>query len=414
VGDALEPIAEAAPRYGPFRALRHRFFRRFFISQVISLTGSWMQGVAQRWLIYILTGSGAMLGVVNALGSLPAAAFAPFTGVVADRVEKRRILIWAQIIPTILALILWALTAKEWVKVWHIVALALALGVVRAFEVPARQSFWVELVHKRDLMSAISLNSASMNLTRILGPSVAGLLIAGVGLAPCFFLNALSFLAPLWVLLTMPPTPVAAAKKEPLWTSIGDGFRYVRDNKPVRRLLLLVGAWSLFGSQFDVLLPAITREVYKAGATGYGFLTAALGTGALVGALGTATIEPLGRRGRLVLIGTGVAVLGLGSLALVRSYALAIVCLFVLGVGMVMRNATTNTLVQTLVPDELRGRVMGVYSFMFIGLSPLGSLFYAALAAAVGSASALGVGALCFGVSAALILLPDSTVRRLK
>ncbi len=400
MAEAQPPILEGGQPTGPFRALRHRSFRRFWIAQVISLTGSWMQGVAQRWLVYVLTRSPAMLGIVNALGALPAAALAPACGAVADRVEKRRILIWSQIVPTLLALALWALTAGKWVRVWHVVALSLVLGVVRAFEIPTRQSLWAEIVPKRDLMSAITLNTASVSLTRILGPALAGVLIAAVSLENCFLLNAMSFVAPLWVLWVMAPTPVALARTEPFWHTMRDGLRYVRGNRPVRLLLLLVGSWSLFASQFDVLLPALSSEVFRAGGSGYGFMAAAVGAGALVGAIAAASIEQFGRRGYQVVIGSVVAALALASLSFVRSYALGLVCLFILGLGMVMQNTTTNTLVQTIVPDELRGRVMGVYSFMFIGLTPLGSLFYAALARGVGPAGAPAIGALCFAADA--------------
>jgi MFS family permease len=370
--------------------------------------------VAQRWLVYKLTGSTAMLGIVNALGSLPAAALAPVSGAVADRVEKRRILIWSQIAPTLLALALWSLTATHWVRVWHVVALSLVLGVVRAFEIPTRQSLWAELVPKRDLMSAIVLNTASVNLTRILGPAVAGVLIAAVSLEHCFLLNALSFLAPLWVLWRMPPTPVAPRGKESFWQSFRDGLAYVRADPHMRRLLPLVGAWSLFASQFDVVLPEIADKVFRVGATGYGFMTAVLGTGALVGAFAAASLEHLGRRGHQVILSSFVAAAALGSLAFVHSFGLALVSLFVLGVGMVMQNTTANTLVQTIVPDGLRGRVMGVYSFMFIGMMPLGNLFYAAMAKAFGAPRALLVGALSFGVAAFALLVPNSAVRRLK
>jgi MFS family permease len=332
---------------------------------------------------------------------------------VADRFEKRRILIWAQIAPTLIALSLWLLVATGWVRVWHVVVFAVGLGTVRMFEIPTRQSFWVEIASKRDLMSAITLNSACVNLTRIIGPSLAGILIARIGTGPCFLVNALSFLPVLFVLMAMPPSPIAAPTSEPLWVSIRDGLRYMRDNKAVGRLLLLVAAWSLFGSQFDILLPAVADRVFHVGAKGYGFFTAAMGAGALVGAVVTASLERLGHRGRLVIIGCAIALVGLVALALARSYAMALVSLVVLGLGMVMQNATSNTLVQSIVPDALRGRVMGVYSLMFIGLAPVGSLFYAFVGEALGLSRALALGAVGFGVSAALLLLPDSAVRRL-
>lgn len=410
--DAVSPVALLWR--GPFRALRHKFFRWFWFGQWISMTGTWMQGIAQRWLVYELTGSEALLGIVNAMTALPVAVIAPFSGAFADRFEKRRILLGVQMVAISIALTLWLLTITRWVQVWHILVLALGLGLVRSFDIPTRHSFWAELVGKNDLMSAITLNSVVVNLSRILGPSLAGVLIAKVGMATCFLLNAISFLPPMLVLIVMPPSPVTAARRETIWASTLESIRYIRTNKSVSCLLLLIGAWSLFGAQFDVLLPVIADKVFHAGASGYGLLTASLGVGAIFGAVTAASMEQLQRRGWLVLIGSGIAFLGLASLAIVKVYALAHLCLALVGFGMVMQNATSNTLVQSLVPDELRGRIMGVYSLMFIGLAPLGSLFYGFLGHAVGATNALGCGAICFAVSASLLLLPNKVVRRLK
>lgn len=400
--------------HGPFRALRHKFFRWFWLGQCASLTGSWMQGVAQRWLVYELTHSEALLGIVNALTALPVAVLAPFSGAVADRLEKRRILIGVQITAASVAATLWLLTATDWVRVWHIMVLALGLGFVRAFDVPTRHSFWVELVGKNDLMSAITLNSAAVNLSRILGPSVAGIVIAKVGTATCFLINALSFLPPMLVLLFMPATPVAIRQREALWESLQEGLHYLRTHKTVLRLLLLVGAWSLLGGQFDVLLPALADKAFGVKAEGYGFFVAGMGLGAIAGAIIAASLEQHQRRGRIVLIGSVLAVMGLASLAVVKAFPFALLTLALIGLGMVMQNATCNTLIQSLVPDNLRGRTMGVYSFMFIGLAPLGSLFYGFLGHTLGASNALGLGAVCFGLAAAFLLLPGSTVIRLR
>ncbi len=373
-----------------------------------------MQGVAQRWLVYELTGSEALLGIVNALTSLPVALLGPFSGAVADRFEKRRILIGVQITAASIATLLWLLTSTKLIAVWHILLLALGLGVVRAFDVPTRQSFWVELVGKEDLMSAITLNSAVVNLSRILGPSVAGIIIAKVGTATCFLINAVSFLPPLFVLLAMPPTPVMARQSEPLLSSLREGACYLRNNKAVLKLLLLVGAWSLFGGQFDVLLPVLADKTFGVREKGYGFLVASIGIGAVLGAVVAASLEVKRRRGMQVMLGSAIAIFGLASAAFVKSFPLALLSLSLVGFGMVMQNATSNTLVQTLTPDELRGRVMGVYSLVFIGLAPLGSLFYGFLGQWLGAQNALVFGALCFAFSAFALLVPDSTVRRLK
>jgi len=400
--------------WGPFRALRHRYFRWFWLGQWVSLSGSWMQGVAQRWLVYELTGSEALLGIVNALTSLPVAILAPFSGAVADRLEKRKILLGVQITAASLAAILWLLTATKWVAVGHIMVLALGLGIVRAFDVPTRHALWIELVGKEDLMSAITLNSAVVNLSRILGPSLAGVIVAQFGTATCFLLNALSFLPPMLVLMAMPPTPVVAQQREPLWESLREGIRYLRTDKVVLRLLLLIAAWSLLAAQFDVLLPVLADKVLGVREKGYGFLVASIGTGAVLGAITAAFLEGRQRRGQQVMVGSLLAVLGLVMTASVKSFPLALLSLATVGFGMVLQNATVNTLVQTLVPDALRGRVMGIYSFGFIGLAPLGSLFYGFLGHWLGVKGAFLTGAGCFGLAAVFLLLPDRSVRQLQ
>lgn len=412
---AIEDLSAAPSIFkGPFRALRHRFFRWFWLGQCVSLTGSWMQGVAQRWLVYELTGSEALLGIVDALTSFPVALLGPFSGAFADRFEKRKILVGVQITAASIATLLWLLTATKLVAIWHIMVLALGLGVVRAFDVPTRQSFWVELVGKEDLMSAITLNSAVVNLSRILGPSVAGIVIAQVGIAPCFLINAVTFLPPLFVLLQMPPTPVMARQGEPILASLKEGANYLRTNRTVLKLLLLIGAWSLFGGRFDVLLPVLADKILGVREKGYGFLVASVGVGAVLGAIVAASLEAKRRRGWLVIFGSATAIGGLALTAFVKSFHLALLSLALIGFGMVMQNATTNTLVQTLTPDQLRGRVMGVYSLVFIGLAPLGSLFYGFFGQWLGVQSALALGAVCFAASASALLLPDRKVRGLK
>lgn len=410
----LNPPEEPSLFRGPFRALRHRFFRWFWLGQCISLTGSWMQGVAQRWLVYELTRSEALLGIVDALTSLPVALLGPFSGAFADRFEKRRILIGVQITAASIATLLWLLTSTKLIAIWHILFLALGLGITRAFDVPTRHSFWVELVGKEDLMSAITLNSAVVNLSRILGPSVAGIVIAKVGVATCFLINAISFIPPLFVLLQMPPTPVMAQQREALLSSLREGLFYLRRNKTVLKLLLLVGAWSLFGGRFEVLLPVLADETFGVREKGYGFLVASVGVGAVLGAIMAASLEMKQRRGLQVMLGSAIAILGLAITAFVKSFPLALVSLSLVGFGMVMQNATCNTLVQTLTPDEFRGRIMGVYSLLFIGLAPFGSLFYGFFGQWLGASNALALGAFCFALSVSALLLPDKRVRGLK
>lgn len=399
---------------GPFRALSHRFFRWFWVGQCISLTGSWMQGVAQRWLVYQMTSSEALLGIVNSLNTLPVALLAPFGGAFADRFEKRRILISMQLAAASIAILFWFLISTKLIAVWHIMALAIGLGVIRAFDVPTRQSFWVELVGKEDLMSAITLNSAVVNLSRILGPSIAGIIMAKVGIATCFLINAISFLPPFFVLLQMPPTSVSIRQRDSFLASLKEGLSYLMTNRVILKLLLLIGAWSLFGGQFDVLLPVLADKTLGVGEKGYGFLAASVGFGAIVGAVSAASLEGKRRKGLQVTMGSAIAVFGLIVTPFAKSFTLSLLSLALIGFGMVVQNTTVNTLVQTLSPDQFRGRVMGIYSLVLIGIAPLGSLFYGFFGQWLGAANALALGGVCFAVAASILLLFDKAIRRLK
>jgi len=317
-----------------------------------------------------------MLGITNALTALPVLFLAPVAGALADRFERRRILLGVQLVATAIALTLWLLTLTGWVRLWHILALALMMGCVRAFDVPTRQSFWVELVGRADLMSAITLNSAVVNLSRILGPSLGGVVIETVGITNCFLFNALSFLPPILVLWKMPSLGSVNAQTANLLVSLREGIGHLRDNLVVLRLLLLVGAWGVSGRPFVVLRPGCALSVLRVGALGSGRSSPPRAAGARIGAVFAASMEQRWRRGQLVIVGSLCATVGLASLSFVRHFPLALPLLALVGLGMVTQNATCNTLVQSLVPDSLRGRIMGFYSLMFIGLIPLGSLFY--------------------------------------
>jgi MFS family permease len=406
---------EGAPRSrSPFRALGYPAFRAFWVGQFISLIGTWMQGIALRWLVWELTGSQSLMGIVGALQQVPAAALAPFSGVFADRHEKRKILVCVQILSGIQATLLWMLVAAKRVRVWHVAALGLGLGLVNAFDMPTRQAFWADLVARDDLMSAITLNSTIVNLGRILGPGIAGVLIEGVGIANCFLINALSYIAPLIALIWMPATRVNPKSDQRMFASLKEGLRYVRGQRAMIILLLLLAAWGLFGGQYVVLMPALADRVFGLKAKGFGYLSAAVGVGAVIGAVMTASLESRQRRGQMVLLGAGLAVLGLTGAATARTFGPALLWMAVLGFGAVMQMATANTLIQTLAPNEMRGRVMGVYALMFLGFAPPGSLFYGFLGDALGPQGAMKVGLCCFAAAAALLLLADPSVRRLK
>ncbi len=394
-------MTEAARRYG-LGALAHRNFRLFLFGQTVSLTGTWMQSIAQGWLVLQLTNSPFYVGLVSALGSIGVLLFTLYAGVVADRTDKRRTVVITQ---TLLMLQAFALAALVWtrtVTVESVMALAALLGVVNAFDIPTRQSFIVEMVGKEDLMSAIALNSSVFNATRVFGPAVAGVLIGSAGIAWCFFLNGVSYLAVIGGLLLMrlpPRVPQAAAGSA--WAGLREIVTFIRADRRVSALVALTGLFSVFGFPFLVLMPVIARDVLRAGAAGYGALTAAVGVGALLGALSIAVWSGRISKGRTLVAGGTSFGLALALFASSRAFPLSVALVALAGCAMILNNALTNTLLQTLVPDALRGRVMGFYSFVFVGLAPLGALQAGALAEHFGAPWAVAIG----GVITALAMV---------
>lgn len=380
---------------GAFAALRHRNFRLFWFGQLLSLTGTWMQSTAQGWLVLELTDSELWLGLVTAAGSLPVLLFTLYAGVIADRHDKRRIILAAQAAALALALAMAVLTDRGWITVQWILLLVLLLGTANAFEVPTRQSFFVELVGKQDLTNAIALNSAAFNLTRILGPAVAGFLIGSVGIAAAFYLNAVSYLAVIaGLLLIRLPRVRRPPRTESVRANLCEGFAWLRAHRLARTLVGLIAAFSILAFPYAMLLPVFARDVLRVGAPGLGALLSATGAGALAGGLALAAIGGRVRRGPLLMGASLAFALLVAGFALSRSFALSLALLAAAGFAMILNNATTNALLQSLVPDELRGRVMGVYVFMFLGMTPLGSLQAGALARWLGAPAALALGAL--------------------
>ena len=394
-----------------FRAFTHRNFRLFFFGQIVSLTGTWMASVAQGWLVLQLTNSAFYVGLVAALGSLGVLLFTLYAGVVADRTDKRRTVVITQTLLMIQAFVLAALVFTGNVTVGAVMVFAAALGVISAFDIPTRQSFIVEMVGKDDLMSAIALNTSVFNATRVLGPVVGGLIMgaAGGGLrgpAICFLLNGLSYLAVIVSLTRMrlPPRavpPVTASA----WASFREVLAYLRGDRRAATLVTLTAAISLFGFPFLALMPVFARDVLHVDATGYGLLMAAVGGGAVLGALGVALFGARIPKGKLQTFGGIAFGLAIAVFSTARAFGIALVLLALAGCMMIVNNALTNTMLQTRVPDALRGRVMGFYSFMFVGMAPLGAFqagwvaehFGAPLAVAVGgllTAVAVGVAAL--------------------
>ncbi len=378
------------------RALRHRDFRLFISGQAISLIGTWMQSVAQSWLVYRLTGSAALLGTVGFATQIPVFLLGPIAGSYADRINRRRLLLATQTTMMVLALALAALTLTGRVAVWHLLVLGAGLGVANAFDIPGRQVFVFEIVGRADLVNAIALNSSMVNGARIVGPAVAGLLVAAVGEGWCFLLNSASYVAVIAGLLLIRPRPTGSRPAGSALQSAVEGFRFVARTAPVRALLVLLGIVSLAGMPYTVLMPLIADGVLHAGASGYGTLMAATGVGALGGALALATRKSIRGLGTWVAAGCASFGLMLALFASVRNIWAAGALLVGAGFSMMVQMASSNTLIQSMVPNELRGRVMAVYSMMFMGMAPFGALLAGIVAEPLGPSLTVGIGgALC-------------------
>lgn len=390
-----------------FRALRHRNFRLFWFGQLISLIGTWMQSAAQWWLVHRLTHEPIWLGIVGTATFLPVFLFTFLGGVVADRAPKRTMLVVTQISAMVLALVLSILTHTGAVTVTHIIILAFLLGTVNAFDMPIRQSFVVELVGDGDLMNAIALNSSVFNAARVIGPAVAGLLIASTGEALCFFLNGVSFVPVIIGFLMMRLAPTERRRPKPVLHELAEGFRFVTRTERVRRILLAVGISSVFGMSFTVLLPVFADKILGAGARGYGLLMGAVGVGAVTGALRLAGRTSTHGTARLITGGMALFGLALLGVAVSRQFVLSMAFLAIVGAAMITQLATTNTYLQRTTPNELRGRVLSIYSFVLVGLAPVGSFLAGALAQRFGGPWAVGLGGGACLVGAAIFAMQN-------
>lgn len=393
-----------------FRALRHRNFQLFFSGQMVSLIGSWMQRIAESWLVYQLTHSAWMLGLVAFGGQVPIFLLGPLAGVAADRVNRHRLIVATQTASMVLAFILAFLTFTHRVTVLWILFLAMLLGVVNAFDMPGRQAFILDMVERSDAMNAIALNSSVFNLARLIGPAVAGLIVAAVGEGWCFLINGISYIAVIAGLLAMrlPRKAERPASSNSVFEHFLEGFRYVRQALPLRVLLLLLGVNSLFVAPYIVLLPIYAGSIFHSGASGFGWLTGAAGAGALTGALLLTSRE--GVRGLGKLIGTMTLVLAVGVIgfAFSRHMGLSLLLLYVVGGCQMTVVASANTLLQTLTEDRFRGRVMSFYAMMVRGMFPFGSLLVGWLAARVTAPPALAAGGVMalLGGTVFLVMLP--------
>ena len=404
---AEEAAAKAArlPKWATtLRAFRHRNFQLFFSGQLISLIGTWMQTVAQAWLVYRMTKSALLLGSVGFASQIPVFLIAPFGGITADRVNRQRLVIATQTAAMILAGILAGLTLSGRVQVWHIFVLASLLGVVNAFDIPGRQSFIVDMVGKEDLMNAIALNSSMFNGARIIGPAISGILVAKIGEGWCFAANSISYIAVIAGLSLMRVHCAPRASKHSPMEDIIEGFRWANHTKVIRALLLLLGLVSLVGMPYVVLMPVFADKILHGGARGLGILMGATGVGALFGALTLAAKAGIKGLGRWVAFACGSFGISLFCFSFSTHFWLSVAFLLPAGYSMMLQMACSNTLIQTMVPDQLRGRVMSVYSMMFMGMAPFGAFFGGALAHRIGApiTVAMGgvacvLGAICFG-----------------
>jgi len=389
------------------RALHHRNFQLFFGGQLISLIGTWMQTVAQSWLVYRLTGSGLLLGSVGFASQIPVFLIAPIGGITADRSNRQRVVIATQTASMLLAFILAALTLTHRVHVWHIFVLASLLGVVNAFDIPGRQSFLVDMVGKEDLMNAIALNSSMFNGARVIGPAVAGVLVARLGEGWCFFANGVSYIAVIAGLMLMNVhSPARASTATSPLEHIIEGFRFVNQTAPIRALMILLGLVSMTGMPYVVLMPIFADKIlhkggqefasligsHDLGAVRLGILMGAAGVGALLGALTLAVrtgVKGLGRWVSVCCAGFGVSLI---LFAFSKSFWVSVLLLLPVGYFIMLQMASSNTLIQVMVPDALRGRTMAVYSMMFMGLAPVGALLGGALSDRLGAPWTVAIG----------------------
>ncbi len=383
-------------RFTLFRALRHRNYRLFFFGQGISLIGTWMQSIATSWLVFRLTGSEFMLGLVAFSGHILTFLLSPVAGVMGDRFARRHILIAAQALSMAQALILAAVTISGIVSVWHVVALNLFIGLVNAFEMPTRQAFVIDMLDDRsDLGNAIALNSAIFNGSRLIGPSVAGIIVALAGEGVCFLANGLSYIASLIVLLMMKiPARGIAARPRHFCAEIREGLSYIAGVSPIRDLILIVSLLSMVSMSFPVLFPFFASGVLHGGSRTYGFLVSANGLGALAGTIFLARRRNVLGLGRVIKIALLMFGSGLALFSFLTNLYVSLPVLILVGFGMISVMASCNTIVQTIVDEDKRGRVMSFYVMAFMGAAPLGSLLAGGVSSAIGAPFTLRIGGL--------------------
>ncbi|WP_035277686.1 MFS transporter [Desulforegula conservatrix] len=394
-----------------FRALSSKNYRLFMAGQGISLIGTWVQQTAMSWLVYRLTHSAALLGVVGFCSQIPSFFVAPFAGVLADRINKHRLIILTQALSMIQALTLGILLMTDYIKVWHIPVLSLFLGLVNAFDIPTRQSFVIEMVEDKSLLgNAIALNSSMVNVARMIGPTIAGIMIAAFGEEICFFTNAASYVAVIISLLLMKniKSRISSDQKSAL-KGLREGFNYAFGFMPIKVIILQLGLVSLTGVPFMVLLPIFASDILHGGPHTLGFLMGASGVGALCGALFLASRKDVLGLGKIIASATLIFGCGLVFFSISSVLWLSMTMLFWAGFGMMVQMAASNTILQTIVDDDKRGRVMSFFTMAFIGMAPFGSLWAGTLASHIGAPKTLFIGGVCCMICSAVFSrkLPD-------
>ncbi len=385
-----------------FRTLHYRNFRLFFMGQNISLIGTWMQQVAMGWLVYRMTSSPLLLGVVGFSSQIPTFILSPIGGVVADRFNRHKMLVVTQILSMVQALILALLALTGHIQVWHIIVLGFTLGCINSFDIPIRQSFLVEMVEKKEnLGNAIALNSLMFNAARLIGPSVAGLIIALFGEGICFLVNGASFFAVIWSLLAMNIKKQRPKPGRPrVMKELKEGFRYAFGFEPIRLILIILSITSIMGMAYAVLMPVFARDILKGGPETLGFLMSSGGLGALAATIYLASRKSIVGLGRLIPISTTIFAVSVMLFALSKSLWVSMILLSIGGFGMMVNMAACNTILQTISDDDKRGRVMSFYTMSFMGMAPIGSLASGVLAGHIGVVNTLIIGgAACVAVS---------------
>jgi MFS family permease len=393
------------------RALQYRNFQLFFSGQLISLIGTWMQNIAQAWLIYRKTGSMVQLGGISFCSQIPIFLLSTVGGIVADRYSRHRVVIATQTLSMVLALALAVLTLTDTVQIWHIYVLAALLGAVNAFDIPARQSFIVDMVGRPDLMNAIALNSSMFNASRVIGPAIAGILVAAIGEGWCFFANGISYIAVIVGLLLMRVERHEHVDRGSPLANIVEGFRFVFQNRPIHALLILLGMASVTGMPFQVLMPVFADRILHGGPKALGWLTGCAGVGALMAALLLASRQTL--KGLSVWVAVSATAFGVGLIvfATSRTFLFSTAILVPVGFALMLQMGASNTLIQSMVPDQLRGRVMGVYSMVMMGMAPFGGLLAGLAADRFGAPVTVAIGGAICLISAGIFWTQLSGIR---